>query len=418
MNLKLKTLFEWIRKNDGSIHPNVTYNNKFKLIMSEKLGAKGVNLFSIPDKLCISRGTYKNYKPAVGIFSQFTIEERECFNQPFFKLILNLISEKLKGRGSFYQPMISSFPKMEELVKNSPLFLYSDKRDKWVKVLPTLVTKLDNLNSFYISLYKLIVKCRIFKINIRLFPGYASIEDILRTLVLWAFLIVNNYAIENEYLLPLYNLMDYNHETQNAVTKDNNKINFSFGDIEKTELVINNGLLDNETLFALHGYINEDVKTKYLEIKLSNKITIDDKEIQAIITKTFEKFDRTQKYYITKDIPSPSLVQYLRIVSLTTKDLKNIDVNTDYYTKLVNMDNESNVYKKLLKIVKTKHKHIKNCIDKDDETDGKEIKILKKILKEQKNILQSMYYEIHKKWIDIMESDYDEDLLKNTFKLI
>lgn len=419
MDLKIKTLFEWIRKNEGFIHPNIEYDENFKLIISKKLGAKGVSLYSLPKKLCIDSGTYKKYHPSPGIFSQMNEKDMECFNQPFFKLILNLISEKLKGKNSFYRPFISSFPPMEELVKKSPLFYYNDQKENWNKVLPTLVKKLDNLNNFYINLYLIIIKLKVFKINLRLFPGYSSEEDVLKTLILWAFLIVNNYAIENEYLLPLFNLMHYSHETENMVTIDNNRINFSFGDIEKNNLVIHNGLLDNETLFALHGYMNDDTEKKFLEIKLSEKYTIENEDVKLVVANTFNRlFNRSiQKYYITKDTPSISLVQYLRILSLTKKDLDLIKKEDTFFMKFISMDNEANVHKKLLKIVKIKYNYIKKCIDKDNETDTDDVKVLKQILKEQKSILQNMYYEIHKKWINILESEYDEELLINVFKI-
>lgn len=417
MDLKIKNLFEWIRKNDGFVHPNITYNDKYKLILTENMGAEGVSLFNIPKKLCIDSGSYKNYKTP--IYTRFSPEEQKCFNQPFFKLILNLISEKLKGKSSKYKNFISSFPPMEELVKESPLFYYNERKEDWIKVLPTLITKLDNLNNFYINLYLLIIKLKVFKIKLRLFPGYKSTDDILKTLVLWSFLIVNNYAIENEYLLPLFNLMHYNHETKNLITRDNDRINFSFSDIENTKLVINNGLLDNETLFALHGYINENTIKKYLEIKLSKKFTIEDEVVRTIVNETFNTiFDRDiQKYYITSEIPSVSLVQYLRIISLNKEDLQIINKEKRYFTEFISMDNEANVHRKLLKIVKIKYNYLKNYIDTEYETDSKDIRNLKKILKEQKDILQSMYYEIHKKWINILESDYDEELFKKVFKI-
>jgi len=420
MDLKLKNLFEWIRKNDGFVHPNVTYNGKHKLIISENLEIEGVHLFSFPKKLCIDSGTYKNYNTP--IYKQFSIDEQKCFNQPFFKLILNLISEKLKGNKSFYKPFLSSFPPMEELVKTSPLFYYNERKEDWKKVLPTLITKLDNLNAFYINLYLIIVKLRIFKINIRLFPGYNTEDEILKTIVLWAFLIVNNYAMENEYLLPLFNLMHYSHGTKNKIVRDNNRINFSFSDVDTQLLIANNGILDNETLFALYGYINKDTVQKYLEIKISNKYTLEDEENPQVKVKVEETFQNLfkrniQKYYISNDNPSPSLVQYLRIVSLINSDLNIIQGDDQYFTKFISMDNESNVYKKLLKIVKIKYSHIKDGIDEENETDLQDIKILKLLLKEQKDILKNMYYSIHKKWLNIMESDYDEELFKQTFKL-
>ena len=67
--------------------------------------------------------------------------------------------------------------------------------------------------------------------------------------------------------------------------------------------------------------------------------------------------------------------------------------------------------------VHIKYGYIKNGIDEENKNDLQDIKILKLLLKEQKDILKNMYYEIHKKWLNIMESDYDEELFKQTFKL-
>jgi len=417
MDLKLNTLFEWIKKNEGFIHPNVTYNEKYNLVISEKLGAQGVHLYSFPETLCIDSGFYKNYNTP--IYKDLSIDEQKIFNQPFFKLILNLISEKLKGNKSFYQPFLATFPPIKQLLKTSPLFYYNKRKDDWIKVLPTLITKLDNLNNFYINLYLIIVKLKIFKINIRLFTGYNTEEQVLKTIVLWAFLIVNNYSIENAYLLPLFNLMHFSHGTKNTIIKDNNRINFSFSDINTQILIANNGILDNETLFALYGYINKDTVEKYLEIKISNNFSLEDSKVQDKVEQTFNNFFNrdNQNYYISKHKPSPSLVQYLRIVSLINNDLNLIEGDEEYFKNFISMDNESNVYKKLLKIVKIKYGYIKNGIDEENDTDTQDIKILKLILKEQKNNLKTLYYSIHKKWLNIMESDYNEDLLKVIFKL-
>lgn len=416
--IKIDNLFEWIKENEGFIHPNVTYNSEFKLVISEKIGAEGVQLFSIPPKLCLGYGIYKNYFPSNILLSQ---EEKDIFDLPFFKLILNLINEKIKGNTSFYKPLINSFPQMKDLVKELPIFNYSDRKEEWSKILPTVITKLDNLNNFYIKLYLLIIKLKMFDtINPKFFKGFSSKEDILKTVVLWAFLIVNSYGIENNYLLPLYNLMKFTHETKNIVIKDdNNRINFSFHDIEKLELVINNGVLDNETLFTFHGYINNTNK-KYLEVKLNDKYDIENENVKKTIESIFETlFNRNdQKYYITQDTPSISLVQYLRILSLNERDIKLIkEDDKKFFMRFISMDNEANVYKKLLKIVKIKYNFIKNFIDIENETDIKDIKILKKIIQEQKEILKNMYYEIHKKWLMIMETPIDDDKLKLVLKI-
>ena len=270
-------------------------------------------------------------------------------------------------------------------------------------------------------MYLLIIKLKTFDtINPKFFKGFSSKEDILKTVVLWAFLIVNSYGIENNYLLPLYNLMKFTHETKNIVIKDdNNRINFSFHDIEKLELVINNGVLDNETLFTFHGYINNTNK-KYLEVKLNDKYDIENENVKKTIESIFETlFNRNdQKYYITQDTPSISLVQYLRILSLNERDIKLIkEDDKKFFMRFISMDNEANVYKKLLKIVKIKYNFIKNFIDIENETDIKDIKILKKIIQEQKEILKNMYYEIHKKWLMIMETPIDDDKLKLVLKI-
>lgn len=412
---KIDNLFKWIKDNNSKIHPNITYNENNKLILTENIGAEGITLFNINDKLCITGGEFIDLKPQN--LKELSDDQLLNFNEPFFKLILNLINEKLKGKQSFYYQFIASLPTMEELVKILPIFYYTDRKEEWKKILPTVITKLDSLNNFYVNIYLIILKLKIFDINPKYFPGYTTKEEVLKTISLWAFLIVNNYAIDKKYLLPLYHLMHYSHETKNII-KRNNGINFEFNDIDKNELVINNGLLDNETLFALHGYINDNTK-QYLEIKLSNKFATENEDINIVVNETFNKlFDRSiQKYYITFTIPSISLVQYLRIVSLNDRDLHFIEGDFEYFKKFISMDNESEVYKKLLKIVQIKYNQIKEYLDDSNPTDVKDVKILKQILKEQKNILKSMYFEIHKKWINIMESEIDENDIKNLFIL-
>lgn len=415
--VKFNKLIEWIKDNGGSIHPNVIISENSKLKLSEKMGAPGVHLFTLPRKLCIDSGVYRNYKPP--LYNELVEEELKIFHQPFFKLILSLISEKLKGRNSFYSQFISSLPQMEELIKTSPIFYYNDKKEQWKTVLPTVITKLDNLNAFYINLYLVIIKLKVFSnINVKMFPGYKSVDDIIKTIVLWAFLIVNNYALENTYLLPLFNLMHYNHETNNKLVMSETNINFSYESNDNLNLVINNGLLDNETLFTLHGYMNENSK-QYLEIKLSNKYTIENEDVQDIIKVIFNKnfIRHNKKYYITSDTPSVTLVQYLRIISLNNRDLQLIQGDEDFYTKFISMDNEAGVYQKLLKIVQIKYSQVKKYNEIDNDLDDNDMKNLKKILKEQRYILKSMYYEIHKKWIGIMDTKYDEDKFKELFVL-
>ena len=418
---KIERLFEWIKENGGSLNPSLRYSEETKLYISDKIGAPGVYLFKMPKKLCIDDGIYKNFRSPYDV--TFTEEEKEVFNQPFFKVILNLVSEKLKGKESFYYPFLSSLPKMEDMIK-SPIFLYSSQKELWKTILPSVIVKLDNLNEFYVNLYKVIKKIQIFEnIDMKKFPPrFETKDEILKTLTLWAFLIVNSYAVDKKYLLPLYNLMHYNHETQNQIVfiEQSNSLNLSYNSIDNQQIIINNGILDNESLFVIYGYMNLNEK-KFLEIKLSNNYSLDDdKEVIEKVKYTFEHwFDRNiQKYYITEDVPSVSLVQYLRIISLSSKDIKLLDPEDDkYFTQLISMDNESEVYQKLLKIVLIKFEQLRELNDKIVKDDKDDVLILKKILQEQKNILKSMYYEIHKKWIGIMDTELDEKLMKDLFKL-
>ena len=75
------------------------------------------------------------------------------------------------------------------------------------------------------------------------------------------------------------------------------------------------------------------------------------------------------------------------------------------------------MYKKLLKIVKIKYGYIKNFESEEKEDDKEDIKLLKHILREQKSILHHMYYSIHKKWINMMETDLDDEKMKQLFIL-
>ena len=416
---KYKNLFEWITDNGGFIHPHVELDKNNKLQLSEKMGGKGVQIISLPRKLSIDSGTYKNFLPPK--LKLLEKDEIEIFNQPFFKLILNLISEKLKGKNSFYYQFIATLPTMEMLLKSNPIFYYNERKTVWKKILPTVITKLDNLNELFINLYKVIYKLNIFDkmINMKKFSRkqYKTKEEVLRTIILWAFLIVNSYGLENSYLLPMFNLMHYNHETTNRLIVDGHKINYVYNSISNEKLVINNGLLDNESLFTFHGYINNN-KKKFVEIKLGNKYTVENDDVKKKIEETLEVFKKhTKKFYLTGNTPSDSLLQYLRILSLNNRDLQFVDGDEDYYKNFISVDNESGVYQKLLKITKIKYEQIKKYDDIVDEKDKNDIKILKVVLKEQKRILKSMYYEIHKKWIGIMETNLDENLMQDLFNL-
>lgn len=418
MSQRYQKLINWIKNNNGFLHPNLAYEPKKKLHLVEKMGARGVQLFSISKKLCLDYGDFKDYTIPNDI--ELDDIQKEICEQTFFKLILNLINEKLKGSSSFFYPLIQSFATMEEILVSNPLFYYNERKEKWKKILPTVITKLDNLNNFYVNLYVLINKLKIFKdkINITKFPRYKTEEEVLRTIVLWSFLIVNTYAIEKSYLMPLFNLMHFCHETNNKLVMDNNKINFSYETIENPQIIINNGLLDNETLFTLHGYINHTNK-QYLEIKLSNKYTVENQDVKDKIKEIFETiYDREQqKYYITKEIPSATLVQYLRILSLNNRDLQFIEGDDEFFKKFISMDNEAGVYQKLLKIIQIKYDFIKKYNDVSSKQDDEDEIILKRILKEQKIILKSMFYEVHRKWINLLDTNLDKNILKQVFKL-
>ena len=417
MNNKTKNLFNWITKNKGFIHPNMELNDKKKLSLINKMGGKGVQLFSIPKKICLDYGDYKTFKTNI---TNLTPEEQEIYKHDFFKLILNLIDHKLQGKNSFYYPLIASLPQMEDLLKTNPIFFYNERKDVWKKILPTVITKLETLNNYYINLYSTIKKLKIFdnKINLKSFRRYKTEDEILRTIILWSFLIINAYAIENTYILPLFNFIHYSHETDNKLIFSNNSINFSYEVIDNRVLTLNNGLLDNETLFALHGYINDN-KKKYLEIKLSNNYSVENEDVREKVIDIFKNnFDRNnQKYYITRDTPSINLVQYLRILSLNKRDLQFIEGDDDFYTRFISTDNESGVYQKLLKIVQIKYNQIKKCDEIPTDKDAKDAIVLKSILKEQKEILRSMYYEIHKKWIGILDTKLNNKIMIDLFKL-
>jgi hypothetical protein len=418
MTDKINLLFEWIKDNEGFIHPNIVIDDKNKLKLSEKMGAKGVEILSIPRKLCLDSGTYKNFRHPT--YQYLEEAEKKIFDQPFFKLILNLISEKLKDKNSFYYQFINSLPQMEDFVKITPLFYYNERKEVWKNILPTVIKKLDNLNDFYVNLFLVIKKIGIFEkaINIKMFKGYKTKEEVLRTIILWAFLIVNTYALDKSYLLPLFNFMHYNHETDNKFLSTGHKITFSYESINNEKLVINNGLLDNESLFTIHGYMNMN-KKKYLEIKLSNKYSVENEDVKGKVFKTFKNlFDRSsKKYYISNDVPSQTLIEYLRIISINNRDMQFIEGDDKYFTNFISMDNEAGVYRKLLKIVTIKYNQIKKYDEKINKDDKNDEIILKKILKEQKEILRDLYYEIQKKWLSIMETKLDDNLMKELFKL-
>ena len=120
---KIKQLFQWIKKNKGFIHPNIELNENKKLKVTNKMSAKGVQLFSIPTKLCLDSGNYKNFIQNSDM--KFTDIEKEIMSHKFFKLILNIIDQKLKGKTSFHYPLMSSLPQMEELLQKNPIFFYT-----------------------------------------------------------------------------------------------------------------------------------------------------------------------------------------------------------------------------------------------------------------------------------------------------
>lgn len=415
MSNKFEILFNWIKNNGGFIHKNIIIKNN-KLSLSKPIETSEENLFTLPRKLCIDSGVYKNFKHP--LYNKLTENEKYIFNLPIFKLIINLINEKLKGKKSFYSPFISSLPQMNDL-KLYPIFHYKNEKDIWNTILPGVIKKLDNLNNFYESLYLVILKLKIFNnIEINRFIGYNSIEEILKALVLWGYLIINNYALEKNFISPLFNLIHYNHETKNKLLTIDDNINLLYKDVEKLDIIINNGLLDNETLFTLHGYINSNNIKKYLEIKLNDKYSVENDNIKDVIIHTFDNlFKNDTKYYITSNAPSVELVQYLRIVSLNNRDLQFIKGDDEYFKKFISMDNEFLVYKYLLIIVKNKYEEIKMYNSIISDTDNNHVKILKKILLEQKDILEKMYYEIYKKWIRIIDNEYDDESLKKIFKL-
>lgn len=341
-------LIRWLRDNGGYVNDKIYIDEKDRnrylyikdnIIINEQI-------CSIPHKCCISTDLY-NLIP--NITCKINKESTEQY-----KLLFTLLYHIVLGTTSSHHAYILSLPKYEDF-EYHPLYKYNNLlKEGWEKISPELIKILDN---YEIEIDKI---TKLFQNQIIIETKYINYQNIK-----YCYLIILTRQIEDK-LMPLYDLMQHNNKTTNIISIIDNKYNMTATNLmtKLSNIFISYGNLDDFAMLYKYGFVDNpeyDNNIRYypLTITINNENTV-------LNTLIINEINKVKNIYgnmiLTNKCIKNNIFVILRIMSLSEKDIKIIDLNTKYYENVITLDNELTVYKTFLALLKK----ISSSINKDE----------------------------------------------------
>ena len=259
-------MIKWINENDGYVSNSLDVNKAIKHIKNDEL------LIKIPEKLILN---VSKFWEIPNIYKWISHDNDKFLDDDINKLVVLLIYEKHLGSKSFYYPYISSLPLLIDFKDYAICNITEDNMEMWKEVGFFFNRKIQNYQIIIYNITEKIIELNnihlIINLEKSIFNATNTSNDILKSLVIWAYIIYYNKSFDKNFI-PYINLFKHNEklkiEDQTADSSQwlyHSPTDVSDGD----EIYFNYNytkdyFYDNKDIFYLNNYTNFD--KKYMNI--------------------------------------------------------------------------------------------------------------------------------------------------------
>jgi len=416
----------WIRKNGGFVSPSV------KVVSSNIDGITSRSIYTIKDikeKDSLMRIPLKCKIHPDLVYDIPNIDkwiQNDSKNmiktQLFYRIVISLVYQKSLGKKSFYYPFIRTLPKSTDF-KNHVIFNNTPENiSDWKKCSSSFANEVQTtLDAFENLLDFISTQNKEFPIiNLEKF---GNVENILKILVKWAYVI---FITRGWYIHGCVPYMDlFNHKSDSQMTAQYHETNIigfegqsqyiTYKSYEVgEEIFIHYGIYDSKKLLRRYGF-NPDEEIKYMEMSVEYNPKI---PLQHYIANELKRYEfPKEKLLLTTRTPSSLLIQYLRIISLDYYDISKVFNIENYFQTPFSNNNELSVFKTLLKLINNLRnteyttERFNDCNMLLETTDNYITQNLCKIVLNEYNLIKTNILWVHGNWIARLETPMLQHLL-------
>jgi hypothetical protein len=344
-------LVNWVNQNGGFVSPKLamdeTDKNNRSMYAKEKINS-GEQLFLVPPLLCIQSNDTAPPEVPLPI-------------QRDYQLIKELLKQWTLGDKSFYEPYLSYLPSYSSFITNPMYHLYFHRQEL------VLVQK--------ISLYAPLIQQKLSQLDLLIqlmlnepiAQQYsATTNKSLQEGVLYAYLLIHSRSWNDFGLVPIADLLQHTYKSTMFLepgTKMVAKVEYEPGQ----KIFDNYGVIDDMLLYLGFSFY-ETKENDMVELSLP---PYDKKETQLDQFKVYWLSQLPHRKYVlsSKEI-YPPIIHYLRIVSLSDKDMSRIIWNDTkpFYENLISLENEVEVIKQLIYLVSKAKNFNQEMVDEANKT--------------------------------------------------
>ena len=216
-------LLQWIKKNNGFIHENLSIQSQIKdndvcrSIYYKNNTSISVNdtITKIPNNLVISTNTF-NQIPGIEHWIKLIDEHSKSINKAYcnhFKIIVALLYEHTKKENSFYSPYINTLP-LTNSFDNHPILLYYEDKHRFDilnRISPFFIQQVESICSELFYIMKLFFLCNK---EYEIFDSSLYSDKYIEQLIQWAFIVKKTRSWEDG-LVPFNDF--FNHHDNSSI---------------------------------------------------------------------------------------------------------------------------------------------------------------------------------------------------------
>jgi len=377
---KFTSLCEWVRNNGGFVSEKIQLNgtSENRYIYALEDINENEKLIEIPKKCCISKDNILEIPDIKTI-------ELSKLNDKGLLITVLLYNMKL-GKDSFFYPYIKLLPKYHDYSYH-PIFGFDAKtKERYSTLSPAFATSIEHIIKDIQNISDILSKPN----------AVFNEDDITYENIELCYLI----ALTRQWgqgLVPVADLFQHSNES-NIILNINNTMSTT-NKIKNGEIIYDNyGKKSDMHMLAIYGFIDnieDNTKQRIYEVSLN---MVESKDNFNILKNTLIKnYLETHKlFFLTKNGIQNDMIYLMRLATLSEKDFRLVDYNTNFYEKSISIDNECTTYRNLLNIIK----------QHSDKITDQEIENSKNII--NSGLTNTVEYKIAK-FVLIQKSIFDEN---------
>jgi hypothetical protein len=403
-------LLTWLRDNGGYINEKLGINNDSPhnryIYALDEIQPNEV-LLKIPKKCCLRR---ENKDSDTG---------ENSMRQMIHLLLFNLSLEQQ----SFFYPYISFLPTKEDL-NYHPLYQYNEQtRQQWNSISSHFVVQLDKIIKDVSDSYNWILN------NTFIDPSFVTIDNIK-----WCYLIITSRQWKIG-LVPVADLLQHSGLskiilfTESQTDKESCHMTASNKISKGSQVCDNYGAFSDLSMLLKYGFVDDIENNKLNRIipvsfHLTETKNMTEKIRNIYCSKHIENINNNiiNRFILSSHGIQDELKQLFRLSTMSEKDIKNIDINSDtFYHQMISLDNELNMYRNLILLIKNQgdifsDNEIKMAIEVVKTADKQSIdyKLAKSVLYHI-DVINNSYKRILVEWNSLLNSSYSFDISFNKY---